>query len=102
MIAKTRTVRSESYRRWVASHPCFGCGLEGYSQCAHANGGGMGTKASDLDTFTLCAARPDDLGCHARFDLCVGMDKQTRRSLTISYIALMQDKARKAGRKEFQ
>ena len=101
MVAKTRPVRAESYRRWVASHPCFSCGLEGQSQCAHANGGGMGTKASDLETFPLCCARPGFMGCHQMFDLCIGMTKATRRELTAAYVVRMQDLARKAGRKEF-
>ena len=102
MIAKTRPVRSESYRRWVASHPCFGCGLEGYSQCAHANGGGMGTKTSDLETFPLCAAGPAGIGCHVKFDQCIGMNKTSRRELTLELVERMQDLARQAGRKEFQ
>ena len=100
-MLKTKPVRSESYRRWVASHPCFACGIEGWSQCAHANGGGMGTKASDLETFPLCCARPGNMGCHAKFDQCVGIGKFTRRVRTDQYVARMQDLARKAGRKEF-
>ena len=93
--------RSESYRRFVASHACFNCDIEGYSQCAHANGGGMGTKTSDLETFPLCAARPGEMGCHARFDHCFGIGKHGREILTLKYVARMQDIARKAGRKEF-
>ena len=100
-MLKTKPVRSESYRRWVASHACFACGLEGQSQCAHANGGGMGTKTSDLETFPLCCARPGKIGCHTDFDNCLGMTKKTRRELTAQYVERMQDLARKAGRKEF-
>ena len=85
--------RNKSYRRYVASQPCFGCGAEGYSQCAHANGGGMGTKASDADTFPLCCTRPGVLGCHAEFDQCIGMTKQGRRDLTLDYVAKMQRRA---------
>ena len=44
-------IRSEYYRRYVAALPCIHCGLEGYSQAAHANnsifGKGMGQKAHD-------------------------------------------------------
>ena len=36
-IEKESPVRSESYRRFVASQPCFGCGIAGYSQAAHPN-----------------------------------------------------------------
>lgn len=100
-MTKTRPVRSESYRRWVASHACFACGIDGWSQCAHANGGGMGTKTCDTESFPLCCARYGIVGCHQKFDLCIGMDKETRRTLTISYVALMQSIARREGRKEF-
>jgi hypothetical protein len=87
MYPKARPVRSESYRRWVASLPCMSCGISGYSQCAHANGGGMGTKTSDLDTFPLCCTRPGLIGCHMQFDLCLDMDKAQRRELTEQYVA---------------
>jgi hypothetical protein len=102
MYAKAAPVRSESYRRWVASQPCISCGIEGYSQCAHANGGGMGTKASDLETFPLCCARPGHIGCHMQFDLCIDMSKAQRRELTTFYVAATQNKARADGRREFR
>ena len=101
-MIKTRPVRSEGYRRWVASHACFSCGIEGYSQCAHANGGGMGTKTSDLETFPLCCERPGKIGCHKAFDLCRGMSKAERRELTAKYVEIMQAFARKTGRQEFK
>lgn len=94
--------KSESYRRFVAAQDCFGCGIGGYSQCAHANGGGMGTKASDLDTFPLCCTRPGHMGCHMQFDQCIDMDKHQRRELTAQYIERMQAIAREAGRPEFK
>ena len=102
MFAKVPRYKNESYRRYVASHPCLSCGIEGYSQCAHANGGGMGTKASDLDTFPLCATRPGHMGCHMMFDLCIDMTKQQRRELTAVYVATMQSIARADGRPEFK
>lgn len=101
MLKPTR-YRSESYRRFVASQPCFGCGIEGVSQCAHGNGGGMGTKRSDLETFPLCAPRPFSMGCHAQFDMCIGMTKHERRELTEQYIERMQAIARAAGRPELK
>jgi hypothetical protein len=86
--------RSEAWRRYVASLPCFSCGVEGYSQCAHANyGKGMATKASDLDTFPLCCARPGIHGCHYLHDNCVGMTRAQRRDLETSYIERMQIQA---------
>jgi hypothetical protein len=101
MFPKARAVRSESYRRWVASLPCIVCGSAGFSQCAHANGGGMGTKDCDLRTFPLCCARPGHIGHHAEFDLCVGMTKAERRELTERYVEQTQRLAREAGRPEF-
>ena len=34
-VAKAAPVRSEAYRRAVASLPCIACGIQGYSQAAH-------------------------------------------------------------------
>ena len=89
--------RSEKYRRYVAAQPCFGCGIEGYSQCAHANGGGMGTKASDADTFPLCCTRPGVRGCHAEFDQRIGVTKELHRVMVAGYVARMREEARLAG-----
>lgn len=102
MFPKPRRYKNESYRRFVASFACFGCGIEGYSQCAHANGGGMGTKRSDLDTFPLCATRPGHMGCHVMHDLCVDMTREQRREIEARYVEKMQDIARKHGRPEFK
>jgi hypothetical protein len=101
LYPKHKPFRSEAYRRYVASHPCFGCGIADWSQCAHANGGGMGTKASDLETFPLCATRPGHMGCHMQFDLCVDMTKRQRRELTAEYVERMQAQAKADGRPEF-
>lgn len=98
---KPTRFQSRAYRQWVASHDCFACGISGWSQCAHANGGGMGTKTSDLETFPLCATRPGHMGCHMQFDLCVDMDKHQRRELTAQYVERMQAIARADGRPEF-
>lgn len=102
MITKPRRYQSESYRRYVASKDCFGCGISGYSQCAHANGGGMGTKRSDLDTFPLCATGPGHMGCHMMHDLCIGMTKAERRELEAMYIERMRAMAIEDGRPEFK
>jgi hypothetical protein len=63
---KTPITRSEPYRRYVVSLPCYRCGIEGYSQAAHADAGkGMGIKTDDLTCFPLCGPRPpDQIGCH--------------------------------------
>jgi hypothetical protein len=62
-------VRDESYRRWVASLPCYECRIQGFSQCAHPNSGkAKGKKLSDEGCFPMCCDRPGVVGCHTRFD----------------------------------
>ena len=77
---KTPKTRSEPYRRYVASLPCYRCGLVGFSQCAHGDEGkGMGLKTDDLTGYPLCGPRYMEPGCHEY----VGrqMDRDTRRAL---------------------
>jgi hypothetical protein len=79
---KDAPLRSEPYRRAVASLPCKVCGIEGHSQAAHPNTGkGAGIKTTDFDCFPLCADRPGVRGCHAQFDQGAMFDKATRRAL---------------------
>jgi hypothetical protein len=93
---KSKLVRSESYRRFVASHPCFSCGMDGISQCAHANEGkGMAMKVCDTRSFPLC---PE---CHTILDQSRNMFKEQRRALEARWVDRMQRMAREAGRKEF-
>ena len=62
-------VRDESYRRWVASLPCYECRIEGYSNAAHPNSGkAKGVKLTDEGCFPLCVDRPEVKGCHPKFD----------------------------------
>lgn len=56
---KSNPVRDKSYLRRVAGLPCAHCGIEGYSQAAHADEGkGMGIKSSDHTAFPLCGPHP--------------------------------------------
>jgi hypothetical protein len=81
-------MRSEKYRRAVASLPCVSCGIEGSSQAAHANTGkGMGMKADDFDTFPLCCDRPGVRGCHSRFDQGAMFSKVERREVEQRWIS---------------
>ena len=86
-VAKAAPVRSEAYRRAVATLPCVICKVPGYSQCAHSNSGkGAGIKASDLDSFPLCTVHPGAdgglvQGCHERFDQGALFSKAVRREL---------------------
>jgi len=102
MLAKTKPVRNEAYRRFVAMQACFGCGIEGFTQAAHPNyGRGLGQKASDLDCFPLCGPRYGLTGCHAQLDQLIEITLAERRDLEREYTARMQEIARKAGRREF-
>ena len=81
-IPKAAPVRSEAYRRAVATLPCAICGVHGYSQAAHANQGkGMGMKACDLTCFPACGPRPGFQGCHAALDQGALFLKTVRREL---------------------
>ena len=81
-VNKDAPVRSEAYRRAVASLPCAICGLYGYSQAAHANTGkGMGTKACDMTCFPACGPRVGSQGCHAALDQGAMFSKAVRREL---------------------
>lgn len=81
-IPKAAPVRSEAYRRAVASLPCAICGTPGHSQAAHANTGkGMGLKACDLTCFPACGPRPGFQGCHAALDQGAMFLKAVRREL---------------------
>lgn len=100
---KQPRVRSVAYLRFVASFPCFACGVEGFSQAAHANvGKGMSLKTSDLETFPLCAAHWGLPGCHWQHDNMVDMTRDERRELEAKYVERMQAIARQHGRKELK
>ncbi len=100
---KAAIVRSESYRRFVASFPCFACGIEGFSQAAHPNTGkGLGMKTTDLDCFPLCAPHFGLIGCHAMHDTLLGMSRDDRRAAEARYIERMHALARQHGRREFK
>ena len=86
-VEKYAPVRSEAYRRLVASLPCVMCGVPGYSQAAHGSGvgtgasKGMGIKACDLTCFPACAPRPGVVGCHAALDQGAMFTKAVRHEL---------------------
>ena len=98
MFPKAIIVRSEPYRRYVASCACFGCGIEGYSQCAHANyGKGLSLKTSDIETFPLCSSRGMHQGCHVLHDACIDMDREQRREIEAGYVERMKRQAANDG-----
>lgn len=68
-VTKDAPVRSEAYRRAVASLPCAYCDIEGYSQHAHENEGkGKSQRLDDRRAMPLCCTRPGIEGCHVAFD----------------------------------
>lgn len=79
-VPKAVPIRSEPYRRLVASLPCIHCGIEGFSNHAHANvGKGMALKNCDLFSFPLCVDRPGKSGCHSALDQGVLFPREVRR-----------------------
>lgn len=90
-VLKEAPVRSEAYRRAVASLPRAICGVDGYSQAAHGNTGkGMAIKSCDLTCFPACATRPGVVGCHARLDQGAMFTKEERRQLEPVWAAATQ------------
>jgi hypothetical protein len=93
VVPKDEPLRSEPYRKWVASLACFSCGLKGHSQAAHSNspihGKGKGLKADDRYLFPLCCAMPGRMGCHERHDLGVDMTREERRAAEERYVERM-------------
>ena len=68
-VEKDNPLKSERYRRLVASLPCINCGRVGHSQHAHTNAlKAKGMKNDDRDAMPLCADDYGILGCHSRFD----------------------------------
>lgn len=87
-IPKAAPVRSEAYRRAVASLPCVICGIAGYSQAAHGSEGkGMAIKACDLTLFPACCDRPGVRGCHAKLDQGAMFSKAARREMEPAWAA---------------
>ena len=98
MFPKPKRYENKEYRRFVSEQPCFDCGIEGFSQCCHRNGAGMGTKASDLETFPLCCTRNGMDGCHYSHDHCRGLTLEDRKCLEDHYVRKMQGIAKAEGR----
>lgn len=81
MIQKSNPLRSRKHLMVVASLPCSDCGVEGFTQAAHANfGKGLATKACDSQTFPLC------LYCHTSLDQSGRLDKEERRRTEATFV----------------
>lgn len=92
---KFQYLRSESYRRFVASFECFACRIQGQSQACHSNqsrhGKGKSIKASDEFIFPLCIRH------HREHDQCLDMTKEERDEIEERYIVEMQARANAHG-----
>lgn len=85
-VPKEAPVRSETYRRLVASLPCIFCGVEGFTQHAHGNTGkGAALKTDDRFAFPLCTERPGVQGCHSKFDQGALFTKLVRREVEMEW-----------------
>lgn len=82
-IPKAQPLRSEEYRRLVASLPCVLCKIEGYSNACHSDDGskGCGTKSSDATCYPGCVSRPGIVGCHERIGTLREIPRDQRREL---------------------
>ena len=85
-VPKSAPLRSEAYRRLVASLPCAHCGRPGPSQAAHGDEGkGMGSKSSDDTCYPLCADAPGWRGCHSLIGAGGLYTREQRRALERTY-----------------
>jgi hypothetical protein len=97
-LPKHPPLRSEPYRRWVASLACAHCGRAGPSQCAHGDEGkGMAIKAGDETCFPLCADGPGRRGCHSLIGASGLFTRDQRRMLERTYAAFTRADAKESG-----
>lgn len=95
-VPKERPVRSEAYRRLVASLPCWHCGAEHRSQCAHEDmGKGERIKNSDTRTYPACGPTLGIVGCHHAIGTGGMYSKDNRRTLEHRAVMDTQDALRK-------
>ncbi len=87
-LPKHPPARDKAYLRRVAALPCAHCDRPGPSQAAHADEGkGFAIKASDYETFPLCADGPGRRGCHSLIGASGTFTREQRRALEREYVA---------------
>lgn len=101
-VPKHVYLRSEPYKRWVASLDCAHCFKGGPTQAAHsdagADGKGKSIKADDSTCFPACA---DDLGrrgCHSILGSTGLFTREQQQTLAASYARLTQEAALEQGK----
>jgi hypothetical protein len=92
---KTVYVDDKDYRRFVASLPCFRCGIEGYSNACHSDSGrdgkGGSIKACDLTCWPGCVTRgPGEPGCHYLIGMTTLMNRGEKRAFEMRAAAATQ------------
>ncbi len=53
-LIKPAAYRDQDYLSWIRQWPCFICARDIEVEAAHVGQHGLGTKASDLQTVSLC------------------------------------------------
>lgn len=87
-LPKDAPARNKAYLRMVAALKCAHCGRPGPSQAAHSDQGkGLAIKASDYETFPLCADAPGRRGCHSLIGSSGAFTREQRRTLERKYVA---------------
>lgn len=94
-------LRSETYRRFVASMHCAHCHRAGPSQAAHsdsaADGKGLGIKACDSAIWPGCADGPGRQGCHSLIGATGNFTREHAQALAARYIEQTQREAVERG-----
>ena len=97
-LPKGQYLRSEKYRRFVASLDCAHCGIAGYSNACHADEGkGTGIKSCDSTCWPGCVTRYGRVGCHDIVGASGLFTKSQRRTLERGYGGRTRETARLAG-----
>lgn len=94
---KENPMRSELYRRLVASMPCSACEVWGYSQAAHPPPTGKGIKQDDRLCFPLCCVRPGVNGCHFLFDNAQIFNRVEMKLMAHKWSLSTQDRIKENG-----
>lgn len=98
VVSKNKPVRSEAYRRLVASLACCHCKLEGYSQCAHEDQNkGAATKTDDRRSYPACGPHHHEPGCHHLVGTARIYPKEKRRELEAKWVLETQREILKQG-----
>ncbi len=91
-LPKQPPARDQAYLRRVAALACAHCKRAGPSQAAHADEGkGLAIKASDYETFPLCADGPGRRGCHSVIGASGAFSREQRRALERKYVAMTRE-----------